>query len=52
MEALYGILISTVETVVAMIAEGSVGQEVLWKSTVKFEGGFCAQSKKKDVMGW
>ena len=36
----------------ATIAPGSVGEEVLWKSTVKFEGGFCAQSKKKAVMGW
>lgn len=26
--------------------------ESLWKTTVKFVGGFWAQSKKKPVTGW
>lgn len=36
---------------VAVTAEES-GVDVLWKTTVKFVGGFWAQSKKNPVTGW
>lgn len=38
--------------VVAVIAKGEKGEDVLWNVTVMLKGGFCAQSNWRAWMGW